>query len=165
MPRLCNLIIADDHHIIRQSLRAILEKDGEFSFLGEACNGFEVLDILKRGLVPDILILDLSMPEMSGLETLQRIRQMDYSFEILVLTMHREQDMLCRAFAVGADGYMLKDGLAKELTAALHTLSQKKIYLSPFIATELPDTCRVKASAGQNHSSALIHCGKNRISD
>jgi DNA-binding NarL/FixJ family response regulator len=157
-----NIIIADDHPVLRLGLKAILEKDKAFSFSGEASDGYGLLDLLSRGVVPDALILDLSMPKMSGIETLRRIRQMNFSFKVLVLTMHKEPDVLCRAFSVGADGFMLKDVMAKELTDALHTLFDKRVYLSPAMARELPDTCLVKAIAGQRRPSpSLVHCGRN----
>jgi DNA-binding NarL/FixJ family response regulator len=161
MPEPYKLIIADDQPTLRQGLRSILEKEEEFVLSGEAGNGLDLLDLLNRGVVPDALILDLSMPLMSGLEALHQIRQMNFSFEVLVLTMHKERDLLCRAFNLGADGFMLKDGMARELPVALLTLLEKRIYISPFMATELPDTCLVKSMIGQKRTNpSLMHCGK-----
>jgi DNA-binding NarL/FixJ family response regulator len=161
MPEPYKLVIADDQPALRQGVRSILERGEEFDILGEAGNGLDLLDLLKSGIVPDALILDLSMPQMSGLEVLLQIRQMQFSFEILVLTMHKERDLLCRAFNLGASGFMLKDGIAKELPVALRNLLEKKIYISPFMAKELPDTCLVKSMLGMKRTSpTLMHCNK-----
>ncbi len=156
------MIITDDQPTIRQGLRSILESEEEFTILGEAGNGLELMDLLNQGVVPDALILDLSMPQMSGLEVLEQIRQMHFSFEVLVLTMHKERDWLCRAFNLGAGGFMLKDGMARELPAALHTLLEREIYISPVMANELPESCLVKSMLGQRRTSSttLIHCSK-----
>jgi DNA-binding NarL/FixJ family response regulator len=139
------VILADDHTILRKGLRSILETTEDFQVIGEAGDGHELLNLLHEGVVPDALI-----------------RQMNFVFKTLVLTMHKEPDILCRAFSVGADGYMLKDGMARELLIALHILLEGKIYLSPFMKGELPDICQVKAFAGREPSSSqIMHCGKN----
>jgi DNA-binding NarL/FixJ family response regulator len=89
---------------------------------------------------------------------------MDFAFKILVLTMHKEPDVMCQAFLAGADGYMLKDGMTEELLSALYTIVQDKIYLSPLIAGELPDRCRARAIAEQGLPSySLKHCGQDLI--
>jgi DNA-binding NarL/FixJ family response regulator len=159
MPEPYRLIIADDQPIIRHGLKSILEKEEKFILSGEAGNGLELLDLLNQGVVPDALVLDLSMPLMSGLEALHRIRQMNFSFEVLVLTMHKERDLLCRAFNLGADGFMLKDGMVQELRVALQTLLEKEIFISPGMAKEIPDTCLIKSMLGQKRASpTLKHC-------
>jgi two-component system, NarL family, nitrate/nitrite response regulator NarL len=159
MPEPYKLIIADDQPALRQGVRAILEREEGFTFSGEAGNGLELLDLLDRGIVPDALILDISMPRMSGLDALSRIRQMHFSFEVLILTMDKEMDLLCSALKLGADGFMLKDGMAKELSIALHALLEKQIYISPDMARDLPDTCLVKSLLGQKRTfPGLTHC-------
>jgi DNA-binding NarL/FixJ family response regulator len=156
------IFLADDHAILREGLKSILDTTEGFQVMGEAGDGFELLHLLDEGAAPDVLILDLSMPKMSGIETLRRIRRMNFVFKTLVLTMHKEPDLLCRAFSVGADGYMLKDGMAKELSQALHMLLEGKIFLSPCIEKELPDCCQVKAYAGKEPPlPPIMHCGKN----
>jgi DNA-binding NarL/FixJ family response regulator len=132
------VLVADDHSFIRKGLISILEQTSDFHVEGEANDGFELLNLLDLGIVPDVLILDLSMPTLSGIEVLRRIRQMHFMFKVLVLTMHREPDILKQAFSAGANGYMLKDEIGPELLVALHTLLENKPYLSPTIARELP---------------------------
>jgi DNA-binding NarL/FixJ family response regulator len=127
------VILADDHAFLRKGLISVLEQSREFQVAGEAGDGMELLNMLSRGVAADVLILDISMPILSGIEVLHRIKQMHYALKILVLTMHKEPDILNEAFSAGANGYMLKDNLAKELFPALHALLENKTYLSPLM--------------------------------
>jgi DNA-binding NarL/FixJ family response regulator len=155
------ILLADDQAFLRKGLVSVLEQDREFFVAGEAGDGLEVLDLLNQGIVPDVLILDLSMPKMSGIEVLRRIREMALTFKILVLTMHKEPEILCQTCSSGADGYMLKDAMGKELLPAIHALLKDRIYLSPLMAKELPDTCWMKTAAQQClPSSTAKHCEK-----
>lgn len=159
MPENYRVALADDQAFIRKGLIMILNQDQAFTVIGEADNGMALLGLLNRGVVPDVLILDLSMPILSGVETIRRIREMALTFKILVLTMHKEPELFCRTCLSGASGYMLKDGMANELLPALHTLLEDKIYLSPLMLNELPDTCRMKSVAEQGLPfSSAKHC-------
>jgi DNA-binding NarL/FixJ family response regulator len=154
------IILADDHAILRKGMRLILEQSGEFLIIAEAEDGLELLALLEKGVVPDALLLDLTMPGMSGIEATERIRQLGFVFKILVLTMHLEPDLVCQAFSAGANGYLLKEGIAAELWTALQALSEDKIYISPKIQRELPDTCQMKVFAGIKPLPAVKHCEK-----
>jgi len=161
MPNNYRILLADDQAFLRKGLVSILEQDREFSVAGEAGDGLALLNLLNQGVVPDVLILDLSMPKMSGIEVLRRISEMAVTFKILVLTMHKEPEILCQTCSSGANGYMLKDGMVKELLPALHTLLKDQVYLSPLMAKELPDTCWMKTAARQClPSSTAKHCEK-----
>ena len=138
MPENYRILVADDHPFIRKGLISILEQSNDFSVEGEANDGFELLNLLDLGVIPDVLILDLSMPALSGIEVLRRIRQMHFMFKVLVLTMHQEPDILKQALSAGANGYMLKDEMGTELLNALHVLLENKPYLSPAIIKTLP---------------------------
>ena len=156
------ILLADDQAFLRKGLVSILEQDREFLVAGEAGDGLALLNLLNQGVVPDVLILDLSMPKMSGIEVLRRIKEMAVTFKTLVLTMHKEPEILCQTCSSGANGYMLKDGMAKELLPALHTLLKDRAYLSPLMAKELPDTCWMKTAARQClPSSTAKQCPKN----
>jgi DNA-binding NarL/FixJ family response regulator len=164
MPETHHVVLADDHDILRKGMISVLGMDRGFRVIGEAGNGLALLNLLQQGTVPDLLILDLSMPLLSGVETLRLIRQKGYAFKILVLTLHKEPEFLCQSLRAGANGYMLKDVMADELLPALRDLLEDRLYLSPSMAKWLPDNCRMKAIADQNvFLSSVIHCDKNLI--
>jgi DNA-binding NarL/FixJ family response regulator len=157
------IIVADDYILLRNELKKILENNGNFRVTGEAANGSEILHMLQQGIVPDALVLDLMMPTMGGIEVLTKIRQMGYKFPVLVLTMHKEPDLLCQAFLTGATGYMLKDGIADELVKALCTVLERKMYLSPTMKKELAKTCRILPRAGQPLPAKFKHCKESEF--
>jgi len=152
------IILVDNYLVLRNELKAILEHNGGFDVVGEAGNGFDLLNLLHGGITPDVVLLDLMMPKMPGIEALGELRRLGFRFKVLVLTMHRDPDLLCRSFNAGANGYMLKDGIVKELIHGLHTVLDGKIHLSPSIKMELPDTCNIKACVGQKLSPEFSHC-------
>jgi DNA-binding NarL/FixJ family response regulator len=152
------VVLADDYSGLRAALRAILHSTGEFEVVGEAGDGSELLDLLQSGAAPDIVVLDLMMPTMTGLKSLDEIGKLQPGLKVLVLTMHKEPDLLCRAFRSGADGYLLKDETAKELVPALRSVLSGNVYLSPSIRPELPDTCRIKALSGIQPPAGFAHC-------
>jgi DNA-binding NarL/FixJ family response regulator len=154
------IILADDHAILRKGMRLILEQSREFLIVAEAGDGLELLALLEKGLVPDALLLDLTMPGMSGIEAIGRIRQLGFVFKILVLTMHLEPGLACQAFSAGANGYLLKEAIAAELWTALQALREDKIYISPKIRRELPDSCQMNIFAGMKPPPAVTHCEK-----
>lgn len=154
------IVLADDHAILRKGMRMILEQDTEFLIAAEAGDALQLLALLEKGVVADALILDLTMPGMSGIEALERIRRSGFTFKVLVLTMHTDPDLVCGAFAAGANGYLVKDCLAAELWTALREVRKGKIYLSPSLLPELPEICIVKGFAGQVPPATAMHCGK-----
>ena len=123
------ILLADDHHILRTGLKLLLATQGDFQVVAEASNGQEALE--KLASVPvDIILLDLSMPVMNGLECLREIKRRRIPVKILVLTMYNEQQYIKEVMTQGADGYLCKDTLDAELFRALHTVMQGKRYLS-----------------------------------
>jgi two-component system response regulator DegU len=152
------IILVDNNSLLRNELKAILEHNGVFDVVGEAGNGFDLLNLLHAGVTPDVVLLDLMMPKMHGIEALGELRRLGYRSKVLIMTMHRDPELLCRSFNAGANGFMLKDGMAKELIHGLHTVLDGRIHLSPSMKMELPDTCNIKAFAGQNPSSEFLHC-------
>jgi DNA-binding NarL/FixJ family response regulator len=154
------IVLADDHDVLRKGMRSVLEQGDDFRVVGEAANGLELLNLLQQGIVPEALILDLTMPGMSGLQVMAEIRKLGVSFRILVLTMHKEPGMVCRAFSAGASGYLVKESIAAELWEALQNLRESKIYLSPSMQKDLPDPCQIKTFARQAVPAGVRHCGK-----
>jgi two-component system response regulator NreC len=155
-------IIADDYEFFRKAVVSVLQKSGEFEVIGEAKNGSEVLDLLRKEAEPDVVILDIAMPLMSGIEVLRRTPQRGCKYKRLMLTMNKTAELLCEAFLCGADGYVLKEGVINELLPALHTVLDGRIYVSRHMAKDLPDTCQVKRAAAEGLLSfSLKHCNQD----
>ena len=123
-------MLADDHSMIREGLKQLLELEGEFEVVEEASDGgdcIEKLQIIK----PDILLLDINMPVMNGLEVLQKIRDMKSELKILLLTVHNEVEYLLKAVDIGANGYLLKDSESLELKKAIISVVNGEDYIQP----------------------------------
>lgn len=122
------ILLADDHRVLRTGLKLLLSSQKDFQVVAEASDGQEVFDELANIRV-DIVLLDLSMPGMGGMECLQRIREGKVPVKVLVLTMHSEQQYLREVMLHGADGYLCKDTLDTELFQALRTVAAGRRYL------------------------------------
>lgn len=124
------VMLADNHSMIREGLKQLLELEGEFEVVEEASDGgdcIEKLQIIK----PDILLLDINMPVMNGLEVLQKIRDMKSELKILLLTVHNEVEYLLKAVDIGANGYLLKDSESSELKKAIISIVNGEDYIQP----------------------------------
>jgi DNA-binding NarL/FixJ family response regulator len=131
------VVIADDHALFREGLKLVLGKREDITVTGEAGDGLELLKILRHGHPPDLVILDLSMPKMRGIEVLHEIKYIDSNIRILVLTMHRDENLLREAFLAGAHGYLLKENVAKELFGALDAVLHGGGHISSLMEPEL----------------------------
>jgi DNA-binding NarL/FixJ family response regulator len=124
-----SIILADDHALFRRTLRQIIEKDPGLTVVGEAENGVEVIRILKKT-IPEIVILDISMPRLSGLKAAAIIKQLFPGIKILILSMHTEKTYLSRASEIGVEGYLLKQDI-KDLNFVIKSiLASEKYFLS-----------------------------------
>lgn len=126
------LMIADDHSMIREGLKQLLELDGNFEVIAEASDGVECLNKL-RTVNPDVLLLDINMPNKNGLEVLKGLKK-DNSLsdvKVLVLTVHNEVEYLLKAVEIGIDGYLLKDSESSELKKAILTVVNGETYIQP----------------------------------
>ncbi|MEW6584074.1 MAG: response regulator transcription factor [Nitrospirota bacterium] len=130
MKRPYRIVIADDHAYFRQDLEKMLTEKREFSVIGQAYDGLDLLDFLKTE-VPDMVILDISMPRLNGLNTAGEIKIKYPGVAILMLTMHKDEEYITRALSAGADGYLLKEEVDRELFIALDCIRSGRIYLSP----------------------------------
>ena len=145
------IVLADDHVMFRQGLKRILEERSDLEVVGEVDCGLELLKLLEK-LVPDLVILDISMPNLRGLEAIHEIK-MDYpKLKILVLTMHKDQEYLYQAITAGAEGYLLKEDADSELFSAIDRVRQGKIYVSPNLSEGLTDNW-IKISRGDQGPS------------
>lgn len=123
------IILADDHAILRTGLKLLLSSENSVEVVGEASNGREVLALVKK-VEADVLILDLSMPEIHGLDVIKKIKEKNLPIHILVLTMHGEEQYIKNAIESGASGYLEKSAFDTELLTAIKTVASGKIYLS-----------------------------------
>lgn len=122
------VMIVDDHSLIREGIKQLLEFDGSMEVVSEASNGLECLDKLES-CIPDILLLDINMPEMNGLEVLSEIKKRSYNLKVLILTVHNELDYLIKAVDIGVDGYILKDSKSAELKKAINSVISGDSYI------------------------------------
>ena len=129
------VMLADDHVLMREGIRQLLEFDGTISVIAEANNGVECMEQLLS-IHPDILLLDINMPVMNGIEVLQEIKK-NISVKVLVLTVHNEVEYLLKAVDIGVDGYIMKDAESAELKKAINCIMQGETYIQPSLVPAL----------------------------
>jgi len=132
------IFLADDHKLLRQSLRVLLEKEPDVAIVGEAGNGLKTLDQVEA-LAPDVVLMDISMPHLDGLEATRRIKKRHPDVKVLILSMHGDDQYVGQALRAGASGYLLKDASKDELLLAIRAISQGGSYLSPRLSKMLID--------------------------
>jgi two-component system, NarL family, response regulator NreC len=130
-----SILLAEDHQIVREGLRALLEREG-YTVAGEASNGREAVQQAAR-LTPDVVVLDLSMPFLNGIEAAREILLFNPRARTVILTVHDDDQYVLQAFQAGIRGYVLKTRAASELTAAIERVSKGKLYLSPALPSRL----------------------------
>jgi len=127
------ILLADDHAILRQGLRKMLEEEPGFSVIGEASDGFDTIEKVRE-LKPDILVVDLVMPRLNGLEVTSRVKKEPDSPRIIVLSMRKSEPYIMEALRNGADGYVLKSENPQDMVNAVHSVAAGSTYLSPAVA-------------------------------
>ncbi|HEY7340921.1 MAG TPA: response regulator transcription factor, partial [Ktedonobacterales bacterium] len=130
------ILLADDHDILRDGLRALLDLPGDIEVVGEARTGREAIAEVER-LHPHLVLMDISLPELDGVEACQRIRQQSPDIRVLFLTMHEAEEYFFRALRAGAAGYVIKRTAAADLLAAVRAVAHGESFLSPSIARAL----------------------------
>jgi DNA-binding NarL/FixJ family response regulator len=130
------IILADDHLMFRNGIRRIIEDSQGLAVIGEVGDGLKLLGLLKKT-KPDMVILDISMPNLRGLEATHEIKTRYPDIKILILTMHRNKEYLLQAMSAKADGYLLKEDTDAQLMAAIESIRGGKIYLSPLMSEDL----------------------------
>jgi DNA-binding NarL/FixJ family response regulator len=133
------ILLADDHALVRAGIRSLLEKIPGVEVVGEASNGRDALDLVRTKL-PDLVLMDIAMKELGGLEALPRITKTFPSVKVVILSAHANEEYVIRALRSGAAGYMLKDAASAELQLAIDSVTQDKIYLSPSISRTVIDS-------------------------
>lgn len=130
------IVLAEDHVLVRQGIRKILEDVADLKVVGEVSDGLQLLELLPK-LAVDLVVLDISIPGLPGLEAAREIKQRHPGVQVLVLTMHKKREYLQDAISAGADGYLLKEDAARELLTAIDRIRQGEVYISPLLSQEL----------------------------
>lgn len=124
------IVIIDDHKMIREGLQQLLELDGEISVIGQAGDGYDGLSLIEST-NPDVILLDINMPNMNGLEMLTELKKIKPDSRVLILTIHNEIDYLVKAIELGVNGYILKDSECSTLKKAIFTVYEGSTYIQP----------------------------------
>jgi len=130
------ILIADDHTLFRQGVRSLLEKHADIKVIGEAANAQHTLEQVRK-LKPDLVLLDISMPGLSGLDIIPRIRKINPPTKVLILSMYENEEYLYRGLRAGACGYVLKKGAASDLLSSIEAAQVGEVYLSPSMSTQV----------------------------
>lgn len=146
------VLIADDHAIVREGLRALLEAQADIEVVGEATNGEEAVNQTKE-IQPDIVLMDITMPRMSGLEATRQIKEQCPEVKILVLTMHESDEYFFKMLDAGALGYFVKGGSSAELISALRVVWHGDVFLYPTLAKKLLSEYLQRVRAGHDKES------------
>ncbi|MCR9251319.1 MAG: response regulator transcription factor [bacterium] len=151
-----NAVLADDHEIVRKGIKILLEDDGHINVVAEASDGFEAIKKVDE-LKPDLLITDIRMPEMDGLQTTQKVRSAYPDIKILVLSMHDDEDYILKSAEFGADGYLLKDTSKPEFIKAIDAVMSGQKYFSGDISNILVNSyLNFKSGSPGSESGAQV---------
>jgi len=132
------VLLVDDHQLFRQGMRSMLANDAGIEVIGEAENGRRAVE-LARQLAPDVIVMDISMPDLNGIEATRQIAARTPRTRVLAISMHSDRRFVTGILAAGAAGYLLKDCAFDELCRAIHAVAKKQVYLSPAVAGEVVD--------------------------
>jgi len=155
-PRIIRVVLADDHDILRQGLKLLLGLQQDIHIVGEARTGREALE-MAHNLKPDVVVMDISMAEMDGLEACQRIRSQQPDTQVLILTMHESQEYFLQALRVGAVGYLVKKAAPSDLQNAVRAVAHGGAFLYPGLAKALVQAYLAQPSAAPSSPARDQH--------
>lgn len=147
------IMITDDHSMIREGLKNLLELDGDIEVIAQAVDGKDCLDKLEI-YKPDVLLLDINMPNMNGLEVLKQLKAKKSKVKVLVLTVHNETEYLMKAVDIGINGYVLKDSESSELKKAIFAIVDGETYIQPSLIPAL-NAKRIERNEDEEKIDAL----------
>lgn len=149
-----NIMIADDHLMVREGLKQLLELDGDIVVNAEADDGVQCITQLSKK-ETDVLLLDINMPRMNGLEVLQQIKEKRNNVKVLILTIHNEVEYLAKAVEIGVDGYVLKDSESSLLKKAIYCVYNGDTFIQPELAPKLKERNEQKMNLIKNNEDSL----------
>lgn len=155
-----NVVVADDHGIVREGIRHLLEREEDITVCGEAADGRELLEQVDRH-HPNVIILDITMPRLSGLESLERLRAKHPRVKTILLSVHSEAPMIQSAVALGVDGYVLKNSRTDEILSAVRAVLKGGSYFSPPVAKEI--VAQIREPKGNGHPFALLSSREREV--
>jgi two-component system response regulator NreC len=140
--------VADDHHLVREGIRALLEKAGDIEVVGEAVDGADAVELVQS-VAPDVLLIDIAMPRLNGIQALEQLRVRGATTKVVVLSMYSDETLVRQALQKGARGFLLKGSVSEEMLLAIRAACRGAIYLSPVISDALlADVSTVQTDAG-----------------
>lgn len=145
-----NIIIADDHRMIREGLKQLLELEGDIRVIGEAGDGVTCLELINQ-LNPDVVLLDINMPKMNGLQVLEKLKESKCKSKILILTIHNEVEYLMKAVDIGVDGYVLKDSESNLLRKAIFSVYNGESFIQAELVPLLKEKMESKAAFNEEN--------------
>ena len=148
------VLIADDHAIVRAGLRALLVEAAAFDLVGEAVGGYEAIELVEKT-KPDVLILDLSMPDLDGISVTRKVKPQFPDLKILILTLHEDEALLKEAIKAGAAGYILKRAAESELISAIRVILRGDLYIDPSMVRGLIEAEPKSQGKQENQSEPL----------
>ena len=151
------VILADDHHLVRQGIRTLLEQSSDIEVIAEAKNGHEAVELAER-LRPDVLVMDIGMPRLNGVQAAERIRALELSTKVVILSMYSDETLIRQALSSGAWAYLLKHSVSTDLLLAIRAAQKNQVYLSPFVAQI------VKGKAGMISETGAAAGGVEQLS-
>jgi len=157
-----NILLADDHIIFRQGIKGLLTKKQGLNVIGEASDGKELLNLLKE-LSPDMVILDISIPEINGIDVANEIKKLYPDIKVLILTMHKNKEYLYHSISAGAQGYLLKEDSDIELFSAIDTIRNEGIYITPLMFKEMTEDLSNLYKGKEGHFSELLTTREKEI--
>jgi two-component system response regulator NreC len=155
------VLIVDDHAIVRAGLRALLLEEAAFELVGEAVGGYEAIDMVEKT-NPDVLILDLSMPDLDGISVTRKLKLQFPDLKILILTLHEDEALLKEAMKAGASGYILKRAAEAELISAIRVVIRGDLYVDPSMVRGLLEESQ-KSQVIQDHSMESLTTRETEI--
>jgi len=156
------ILVADDHEVVRRGVRALIEAEAGWQVCGEALTGREAVDKAKQ-LAPDVVILDIGMPELNGLDAARQIRREAPTTEILILTMHESEQLIREVLTAGARGYVLKSDAGRDLVTAVHALVQRKPFFASAAAQVVLDAYLKEAQGGADQTTSSLTMRQREI--